>query len=67
MMGMRLGERLSDDEFEFLERNVADCFAYSHGWYYELNHRLRQRLRITLIMSQRSEFKRLIKKELSGE
>ena len=67
LMGMRLGERLSDDEFEFLERNVADCFAYSHGWYYELNHRLRHRLRITLIMSQKPEFRRLVKKELPGE
>lgn len=67
MMGLRLGEHLSKDEFEFLERNVAECFAYSHGWYYELNHRLRFRLRITLIMSQHKEFRRLIKKRLPGE
>ena len=32
LMGMRLGERLTDEEFEFLERNVAECFASSHGW-----------------------------------
>ena len=57
LMGLRLDE---------LERNVADCFAYSHGWYYELNHRLRHRLRITLIMSQQKEFRRLIKKDLPG-
>lgn len=67
MMGMRLGQRLSEEEYAYLERNVTECFAYSHGWYYELNHRLRHRLRITLIMSQKSEFKRLIKKELPGE
>ena len=67
LMGLRLGERLSIDELEFLERNVSDCFAYSHGWYYEINHRLRHRLRITLIMSQHNEFRRLIKKRLPGE
>ena len=67
LMGMRLGEHLSKDELEFLERNVAECFSYSHGWYYEINHRMRFRLRITLIMSQHKEFRRLIKKELSGE
>ena len=67
LMGMRMGERLSADEFEFLERNVAECFASSHGWYYELNHRIRHRLRITLIMSQNTKFRRLIKKPLPGE
>lgn len=67
LLGMRQGEHLSDEEFEFLERNVAECFAYSHGWYYELNHRLRFRLRITLVMSQKKNFKRLIKKDLPGE
>lgn len=66
LMGMRMGERLSEDEFEFLERSVADCFSYSHGWYYEMNHRRRYRLRITLIMSQKTKFRRLIKKTLPG-
>lgn len=66
LMGMRLNEHLSKENLEFLERNVAECFASSHGWYYELNHRLRHRLRITLIMSQQKEFRRLIKKELPG-
>ena len=66
LMGLRLDEHLTKDELEFLERYVADCFAYSHGWYYELNHRLRHRLRITLIMSQQKEFRRLIKKDLPG-
>jgi hypothetical protein len=67
LMGMRLNEHLSKENLEFLERNVAECFASSHGWYYELNHRLRHRLRITLIMSQQKEFRRLIKKDLPGE
>lgn len=67
LMGLRLGEHLSKEELEFLERNVAECFAYSHGWYYEMNHRHRFRRRITLIMSQHREFKRLIKKEMTGE
>ena len=60
LMGLRLDEHLTKDELEFLERNVADCFD-------ELNHRLRHRLRITLIMSQQKEFRRLIKKDLPGE
>lgn len=67
LMGMRYGERLSKEELEFLERSVADCFTYSHGWYYEMNHRLRYRLRITLIMSQKTNFRRLIRKKLPGE
>lgn len=66
LMGMRQGEHLTDEEFEFLERNVAECFASSHGWYYEINHRMRFRLHITLIISQHREFRRLIKKELPG-
>ena len=66
LMGLRLGEHLSKENLEFLERNVAECFASSHGWYYELNHRLRHRLRITLIMSQQKEFRRLIRKDLPG-
>ena len=45
-MGMRLNEHLSKENLEFLERNVAECFASSHGWYYELNHRLRHRLHV---------------------
>ena len=64
LMGMRQGEQLSDDEYEFLERSVTDCFDYSYGWYYELNHRLRFRHRITLILCQRTGFRRLIKKKM---
>ena len=64
LIGMRLGQRLSEEEYAFLERNVTECFAYSHGWYYELNHRRRFRLHITLIMSRNCNFRRLIKKEL---
>ena len=62
LMGMRQGEHLSDDEYELLERSVTDCFDYSHGWYYEQNHRLRFHLRITLILCQKTGFRRLIKK-----
>ena len=67
LMWLRMGEHLSPEEFEFLERNVAECFASTHGWYYEVNHRIRHRYRITLIMSQQMKFRRLIKKPLPGE
>lgn len=59
-----MGQHLSEEEYAYLERNVTECFDYSHGWYYELNHRRRFRLRITLIMSYRMDFRRLIKKEI---
>lgn len=64
ILGMRMGQHLSEEEYAYLERNVTECFDYSHGWYYELNHRRRFHLRITLIMSYRKGFRRLIKKEI---
>lgn len=61
----RLGERLTSEQFEYMERNVAECFDTSHGWLLELNHRKRFRLRIRLICSYKKEFRRLTGKELS--
>lgn len=61
----RKGERLTSEQFEYMERNVADCFDTSHGWLYEINHRMRFRLRIELICSYKKEFRRLTRKELS--
>ena len=60
----RKGERLTSEQFEYMERNVADCFDTSHGWLYEINHRMRFRLRIELICSYKKEFRRLTRKEL---
>jgi hypothetical protein len=61
----RKGERLTSEQFEYMERNVADCFDTSHGCLYEINHRMRFRLRIELICSYKKEFRRLTRKELS--
>ena len=60
----RKGEHLTPDQFEYMERNVAECFDTSHGWLYEINHRMRFRLRIQLICSYKKEFHRLTRKEL---
>lgn len=60
---LRTGEQLSTDQFEFMERNVAECFETSHGWIYELNHRLRFKLRIQLICSYKKSFRRLTRKD----
>ena len=60
----RKGERLTSEQFDYMERNVAECFDTSHGWLYEINHRMRFRLRIELICSYKKEFRRLTRKEL---
>ncbi len=60
---LRKYQELTDEQFEFLERNVAECFETNHGWLYELNHRMRFRLRIRLICSYKKSFRRLIRKD----
>ena len=60
---LRTEEQLTSDQFEYMERNVAECFDTSHGWLYELNDRLRFRLRIRLICSYKKSFRRLTRKD----
>ena len=60
---LRTEESLSKEQFEFMERNVAECFNTSHGWLYELNDRLRFRLRIRLICSYKKGVHRLTRKD----
>lgn len=62
LLGLRPNQPLSQEAYEFLERNVCDCFEFSHGWCCELKHRFRFRLRIKLIMSRNSRFTRMAKK-----
>ena len=59
---LRTGEQLSSEQFEYMERNVAECFETNHGWLYELNDRLRFRIRIRLICSYKKPFRRLARK-----
>lgn len=63
LLYLRKGEQLTDDQFEYMERNVAECFDVSHGWLYELNHRMRFRLRIKLICCYKKGFRRLTRKD----
>ena len=58
----RKNEKLTDEQFEYMERNVAECFDASHGWLYEINHRIRFRLRIQLICSYKRKIKRLTRR-----
>ena len=60
---MRQNELLTASQFEFLERNVTECFDTSHGWLYEINHRLRFRLHIQLICTYPKSFYRLVRKD----
>lgn len=60
---LRTEEQLTSDQFEYMERNVAECFDTSQGWLYELNDRLRFRLRIRLICSYKKNFRRLTRKD----
>ena len=50
LLGLRYRRSLKQEEFEFLEREVTECFASSHGWYYEL------------IVCRKRKFLQLIKK-----
>ena len=60
---LRTGEQLTPEQFEYMERNVAECFETNHGWLYELNERLRFKLRIRLICSHKKSFRRLVRKD----
>ena len=60
---LRTAEHLSREQFEFMERNVAECFDISHGWLYEINDRIRFRLRIRLMCSYKRGIRRLTRKE----
>ncbi len=60
---LRTGEQLTSEQFEYMERNVAECFETNHGWLYELNDRLRFRLRIRMICSYKKSFRRLVRKD----
>ena len=60
---LRTGEQLTPEQFEYMERNVAECFETNHGWLYEWNDRLRFRLRIRLICSYKKSFRRLVRKD----
>lgn len=59
---LRYGQHLSNDEFEYLERNIPECFEKGHVWLYEINYRRRFRLRIQLIRCLKNDFQRIIRK-----
>ncbi len=61
---LRYGERLSNDEFEYLQRNIPECFEKGHIWLYEINYRRRFRLRIQLIRCLKKDFQRIIRKDV---
>ena len=62
-IGLRYHETLTQEQFDLLERKVTECFENGRGWIYELNHRLRFRMNIRLIISHQRGFRRLIKRE----
>lgn len=61
---LRYGQYLSNDEFEYLERNIPECFEKGHVWLYEINYRRRFRLRIQLIRCLKKDFQRIIRKDI---
>ena len=58
---LRYMQRLTEDEFKYLEHNIPS-FGKGHSWLYELNYRRRFRLRIKLIHCLKKDFKVIIKK-----
>lgn len=61
---LRKGQVLSEDELKFFEQTVPECFGRGRIWIYELNHRMRFRLRIQLICCLKTKFIRIIKKDI---
>ncbi len=59
---LRHGQMLSKDEFEYFERNIPECFEKRPIWLYEINYRMRFRLRIKLICCLKFKFKRIVRK-----
>jgi hypothetical protein len=51
-LGLRRHERLTPWAFKNLESKVTECFEKSNGWLYEINHRVRFRLTIRLVISK---------------
>ena len=61
---LRKGQTLSKDELDYFEQTVPECFEKGRIWIYELNHRMRFRLRIQLICCLKTKFIRIIKKDI---
>ena len=59
---LRQGQTLKEDEFAYFERNVAECFEKNPIWLYEVNYRLRFKLRIRLLLCSKMKFRRVIRK-----
>ena len=62
----RKDERLTHFQLEYMNRHITECFDTSHGWLYEINNRMRFRLRIRLICSYKKRFQRLTRKDWRG-
>lgn len=51
--GMRKGELMTNEELEYLEKNVMPCFDLGYGWITQTNHEVRFKRRLKLIMFER--------------
>lgn len=60
---LRRGQKLSEDEFEYFERNIAECFEKNPIWLYEVNYRLRFKLRIRLLRCSKVKFRRVVRRK----
>ena len=63
---LRYGQHLTNDEFEYLQRNIPERFEKGHVWLYEINYRRRFRLRVRLIYCLKNDFQRIIRKKLGN-
>ena len=61
---LRYGQNLTNDEFEYLQRNIPERFEKGHVWLYEINYRKRFRLRVRLIYCLKNDFQRIIRKNI---
>lgn len=62
---LRYRQNLSIDEYAYFGQNIPECFENGHVWLYEINYRMRFRLRIQLIRCLKNDIKRIIPKNIS--
>lgn len=66
-LGLRHHEILTPWTFKNLESKVTECFEKGNGWLYEVNHRVRYKLTIRLIVSRQQGLHKLVRRSVADQ
>lgn len=66
-IGLRRHETLTPWNFKNFESKVTECFEKGNGWVYEVNHRMRHKLTIRLIISHQSGLRKLTRRSIEEQ